>query len=45
MVRVLLNDVVAVFHRPHPQKETYKTALKHIRRYLVEAGFGPDTEV
>ena len=38
MVRVLLNDVVAVFHKPHPQKEVYKSAVRRIRRFLVEAG-------
>ncbi|MFH1635301.1 MAG: type II toxin-antitoxin system HicA family toxin [Chloroflexota bacterium] len=38
MVRVLLNDVVAVFHKPHPQKEAYKSAVRRIRRFLVEAG-------
>ena len=37
MVRVLLNDVVAVFHKPHPQKEVYKSAVRRIRRFLVEA--------
>jgi len=45
MVRVILNDVVAVFHRPHPQKETFKSALRRVRRYLIEAGVGPDAEV
>jgi hypothetical protein len=45
MVRVFLHDVIAVFHRPHPQKETYKAALKRVRRFLVEAGVGPETEV
>jgi hypothetical protein len=45
MVRVILNDVVAVFHQPHPQKETYKSALRRVRRYLIEAGIGPETEV
>lgn len=37
-VRVVLNDVKAVFHRPHPQKEIDKGALKSVRRYLKEAG-------
>ena len=37
-VRVYLNGVRAVFHRPHPQKETDKGALKSVRRFLVEAG-------
>jgi HicA toxin of bacterial toxin-antitoxin, len=37
-VRVALNGVRAVFHRPHPEKETDKGALKSVRRFLVEAG-------
>lgn len=37
-VRVALNDVRAVFHRQHPQKETDKGALKFVRRFLKEAG-------
>jgi len=40
-VRVALNDVRAVFHRPHPQKETDKGALKSVRRFLKEAGITP----
>ena len=37
-VRLYLNGVRAVFHRPHPQKETDKGALKSMRRFLTEAG-------
>ena len=37
-VRVVLNGVRAVFHRPHPQKETDKGAVKSVRRFLKEAG-------
>jgi hypothetical protein len=40
-VRVSLNGVDAVFHRPHPQKETDKGALKSVRRFLREAGVVP----
>jgi hypothetical protein len=40
-VRVSLNGVDAVFHRPHPQKETDKGALKSARRFLREAGITP----
>ncbi|TVR15201.1 MAG: type II toxin-antitoxin system HicA family toxin [Balneolaceae bacterium] len=40
-IRVALNDVRAVFHRPHPQKETDKGALKSVRRFLKEAGIIP----
>ena len=37
-VRIALNDVRAVFHRPHPQKETDKGAVVSMRRFLKEAG-------
>ena len=37
-VRVALNGVRAVFHRPHPEKETDKGAVKSVRRFLIEAG-------
>jgi hypothetical protein len=40
-VRVALNGVRAVFHRPHPQKETDKGAVKSARRFLIEAGIQP----
>lgn len=40
-VRVALNGVRAVFHRPHPQKETDKGAVKSVRRFLNEAGVTP----
>jgi len=36
-VRVALNGVRAVFHRPHPQKETDKGAVKSVRRFMIEA--------
>ena len=37
-VRIALNGVRAVFHRPHPQKETDKGAVMSMRRFLTEAG-------
>ncbi len=40
-VRVYLNGVRTVFHRPHPRKETDKGALLSVRRFLLEAGVGP----
>ncbi len=43
-VRVFLNGARAVFHRPHPEKETDKGAVKSVRRFLVAAGITPDTE-
>jgi hypothetical protein len=40
-VRVALGGVRAVFHRPHPEKETDKGALRSVRRFLTEAGITP----
>jgi hypothetical protein len=41
-VRIYLGGVRAVFHRPHPEKETDKGALKSVRRFLSEAGVEPE---
>jgi hypothetical protein len=43
-VRVLLNGVVAIFHRPHPERVTDKGALKSVRRFLVNAGVEKEDE-
>jgi hypothetical protein len=40
-VRVALKDVRAVFHRPHPRKETNNVAIKSVRRFLEAAGVKP----
>ena len=40
-IRVALNGVGAVFHRPHPQKETDKGAITSVRRFPSEAGIRP----
>lgn len=37
-VRIHLNNIRAVFHRPHPRNETDKGALKSMQRFLIEAG-------
>ncbi|MCL2474098.1 MAG: type II toxin-antitoxin system HicA family toxin [Alphaproteobacteria bacterium] len=37
-VCINLNGIIAVFHRPHPHKETDKGALKSVRRFLTNAG-------
>lgn len=37
-VRIALNGIRAVFHRPHPHKETDKGAVISMRRFLKEAG-------
>jgi ABC-type phosphate transport system ATPase subunit len=43
-VRIALSGVRAVFHRPHPQKETNKGAVVSMRRFLKEAGITTDEE-
>jgi hypothetical protein len=40
-VRVKLNDVRAVFHRPHPSPATDKGAVISVRRFLRQAGVEP----
>ena len=36
-IRIALNGVRAVFHRPHPRKETDKGAIVSMRKFLTEA--------
>jgi len=36
-VRIFLNGIRAVFHRPHPRRVTDKGAVKSMRRFLMEA--------
>jgi hypothetical protein len=40
-VRLALNGVRAVFHRPHPDPKTDRGAVKSMRRFLTEAGIKP----
>jgi len=40
-VRIALQGVRAVFHRPHPQKETDRGAVMSMCRFLTEAGIEP----
>jgi hypothetical protein len=40
-IRIILNERKAVFHRPHPRKETDKGALVSLRRFLENAGVKP----
>lgn len=40
-VNFLLNDTKASFHRPHPQKETDKGAVKSVRKFLENAAIVP----
>jgi hypothetical protein len=41
-IRIVLRGVRAVFHRPHPAKETDRGAVKSMRRFLQEAGVRHD---
>jgi len=43
-IRIALMGVRAVFHRPHPQKETDKGSVKSMRRFLIATGV-KDAEV
>ena len=40
-VRIVLNGVRAVFHRPHPRKETDKGAVRSMQRFLEAAKVTP----
>ncbi len=37
-IRVELNGVRAVFHRPHPENTTDRGAVKSVRKLLINAG-------
>jgi hypothetical protein len=39
--RIKLNNIRAIFHRPHPQKETDKGAVKSMKRFLESTGVKP----
>ncbi len=43
-VRIMLNDQRAVFHEPHPERETDKGAVKSMREFLINAGIAPEEE-
>ena len=34
-VRVALDDIRAVFHRPHPERVTSKGTVKSVRRFFI----------
>jgi HicA toxin of bacterial toxin-antitoxin, len=40
-VAVVLNNVPAVFHRPHPQPEAKRSTVRAVRHFLTRAGIGP----
>ena len=37
-VRIKLNGIRAVFHRPHPQKTTDKGTVNSVRKFLENVG-------
>ena len=43
-VRIRIGDRLATFHRPHPQKETVKGAVKSVRRFLLDVGVFPEMD-
>lgn len=40
-VKIFLNNEVAIFHRPHPQKEASKATVRDVRNILENAGVKP----
>jgi hypothetical protein len=40
-VRIIKDDIFAVFHRPHPEKETNKGAIISVRDFLSKIGEKP----
>jgi len=40
-IRIKLNGVRAVFHRPHPQPNTDKGAVNSVKRFRINAGVKP----
>jgi hypothetical protein len=40
-IRIAMNGVRAVFHRPHPKKETDRGVVRSVRRFFSEAGLIP----
>lgn len=44
-LRVALDGVRQVFHRPHPQNEAGKPTVREVRRFLIAAGIRPPEEV
>ena len=40
-IRIALKTMRAVYHRPHPRKETVKGAVEQIRKDLIKIGIEP----
>ncbi|MGA2792324.1 MAG: type II toxin-antitoxin system HicA family toxin [Roseiarcus sp.] len=43
-VRVAVNGVRAVFHRPHPSPDAKRGAVRAVREFLISAGVRPGRE-
>ena len=43
-IRIALNGVKSVFHRPHPRKEIDKGALVSLKKFLENAGIVAEEE-
>ncbi|MFZ3207874.1 MAG: type II toxin-antitoxin system HicA family toxin [Geobacteraceae bacterium] len=41
-IRFFLNGIRATFHRPHPQKETDRGAVKSVRNFYQKRGYDHD---
>ncbi|MBT3602972.1 MAG: type II toxin-antitoxin system HicA family toxin [Candidatus Latescibacteria bacterium] len=40
-VRFVLNNIIATFHRPHPQKEAKPYQVRDAKNFLQQAGITP----
>jgi hypothetical protein len=40
-IRVQIEGIRAVFHRPHPEREAGKGTVESVRRFLANAGILP----
>lgn len=40
-IRIALKTMRAVYHRPHPRKETVKGAVEQMRKDLIKIGIKP----
>ena len=40
-VKITLGGQGAVFHRPHPQKETKRRVVRNVRLFLISVGMRP----
>lgn len=43
-VAIEIGNYAAVFHRPHPQKEAKRYAVRALRDFLITAGVTPSIE-